>query len=224
MSWSDVFFPDNPAKREEVIRRNQELRELMKNNFRATNQLIEILDKHLGLSFSPIYLNNDATIKENCEVMIQRMHEIQAEVKKIEEKLKEKLEPDLYEKLKTLSPSVKDLKQIQLILSGSLGALSLVSATVVCYLIKSGRILVNVISTCAKACAGAFFSLGLGVLFMGVDMMIQAILGAKDRDQLEQALEEYKKALDEFRPASEKFQDNITYVKIKIEMMQEEGN
>lgn len=224
MSWSDVFFPDNPAKREEVIRRNQELRELMKNNFRATNQLIEVLDKHLGLSFSPISLNNKATIKENCEVMIQRMHEIQAEVKKIDEKLKEKLEPDLYEKLKTLSPSVKDFKTIQLILSGSLGVLSFVSITVVCHLVKSGRIFANVISTCAKVSAGVFSSLGLAVLFMGVDMMIQAILGAKERDQLEQALEEYKKALDEFRPASEKFQDKITYVKIKIEMMQEEGN
>uniref|UniRef100_A0A8C1M2D3 Uncharacterized protein n=1 Tax=Cyprinus carpio TaxID=7962 RepID=A0A8C1M2D3_CYPCA len=224
MSWSDVFFPDNPAKREEVIRRNQELRELMKNNFRATNQLIEVLDKHLGLSFSRIYLNNNATIKENCEVMIQRMHEIQAEVKKIDEKLKEKLEPHLYEKLKTLSLSVEDLKQIKLILSGSLGALSFVSFTVVGYLIKSGRILANIISTCKKVCAGVVSSLALGVLFMGVDMMISAILGAKERDQLEQVLEEYKKALDEFRPASEKFQDNITYVKIKIEMMQEEGN
>lgn len=38
---------------------------------------------HLGLSFSPITVNEKATVKENCEIIIKRIHEIQAEVEKI---------------------------------------------------------------------------------------------------------------------------------------------
>jgi len=99
MSWSDIFYPGNPERRERLIRKHQELLHLMKGNFRATNQLIETLNEHLHLSFSPIALDEKATVKENCEVIIGRIHEIQAEVEKIDQHLKEKLEPKLYEKL-----------------------------------------------------------------------------------------------------------------------------
>ncbi|XP_067284783.1 single-pass membrane and coiled-coil domain-containing protein 3-like [Pseudorasbora parva] len=97
--WSDLFYPGNPERRQRLTRKHQELLELMKNNFRATNQLIETLKKHVGLSFSPIAVNEKASVKENCEVIIARIREIQAEVEKIDTHLKEKLEPTLYKKL-----------------------------------------------------------------------------------------------------------------------------
>lgn len=113
MSWSDLFYPANPERREKLIRKSQEVQELMKNNFRVTNQLTETMNQYLGLSFSPIALNEKATVKENCDVIIQRIREIQAEVEKIDEKLKEKLEPTLYEKLKNMSLSIPDLEQLK---------------------------------------------------------------------------------------------------------------
>ncbi|MBN3312477.1 SMCO3 protein, partial [Atractosteus spatula] len=224
MSWSDLFFPGNPARREQIIRKTQELRDLMQNNFRATNQLIEVLKEHLGLSFSPITLNKQASIKENCDVMIQCMHEIQAEVEKINKKLKEKLEPTLYEKLRTLSPTVHDLKHISKAVSGTLSVTGFTSCIVLSWLIKNGMILKNITSTFVKVGSGCIGCVVLGVLFLGIDMITQAILGSIERDELEKALKEYEEALNEFRPASEQFQDNITYVRIKIEMIEEEKN
>ncbi|XP_026119873.1 single-pass membrane and coiled-coil domain-containing protein 3-like [Carassius auratus] len=195
MSWSVIFYPGNPERRERLIRKSQELRELMKNNFRATNQLIEALKEHLGLSFRPVALNEKATVKENCDVIIERIHEIQAEVEKIDQKMKAKLEPTLYEKLKKMSLSVPDYQ----LLSGSVGA--------VCGVAGSAAVI-------------AVAAVVVGVLFMGIDMIISAILGGIERDQLERALEEYDRALEEFRPASEKYQDSITYVRMRLEMGQ----
>ncbi|XP_026105486.1 single-pass membrane and coiled-coil domain-containing protein 3-like [Carassius auratus] len=220
MSWSDLFYPGIPERRERLIRKSQELRELMKNNFRATNQLIEALKEHLGLSFRPVALNEKATVKENCDVIIERIHEIQAEVEKIDQKMKAKLEPTLYEKLKKMSLSVPDYQ----LLSGSVGAVCGVagSAAVIAvgWLITNGYILTNITLTFGIIATGIMATVVVGVLFMGIDMIISAILGGIERDQLERALEEYDRALEEFRPASEKYQDSITYVRMRLEMGQ----
>ncbi|XP_052441443.1 single-pass membrane and coiled-coil domain-containing protein 3-like [Carassius gibelio] len=192
MSWSDTFYPANPERREMLIRKNQELQNLMKNNFRATNQLIETLNKHLHLSFSPIDLNEKATVQENCDKIIGCIHEIQAEVEKIDRKLKEKLDPKLYEKLKDMNLSVHDLTQVVEHISKVLGIVGMASSILV-----------------------------VGLLFFGVDLIFQAIQGSIERDQLEKSLKEYDDALEEFRPASEKYQDSITYVRVRIEMIDE---
>ncbi|MBN3312211.1 SMCO3 protein, partial [Atractosteus spatula] len=222
MSWSDAFF-DNSEKREQVIRKNQELRELMKNNFRATNQLIEILNKHLGLNFTLITLNNDATIKENCDVMIKRMDEIRAKIEEIDKVLKEKLDSALYENLRNLSASVKDYKAVSLVVHGVCGLLTFAAPFVIGWLIKSGRLLTNVTSTCARLCCGSLSSLTFGMLFLAIDIVIQIILGKKENNELIKILKEYDEALKEFRPASEKFQDNLTYVRVKLERILQEG-
>ncbi len=109
--WSDIFYPENPKRREQLIRRSQELQDLMKNNFRATNQLIDAMNKHLNCYFQHIFLNENATLRENCDVMIGCIHKIQAEVERIDKKLKEKLEPTLYEKLRNLSLILQTLKK-----------------------------------------------------------------------------------------------------------------
>ncbi|XP_048050372.1 single-pass membrane and coiled-coil domain-containing protein 3-like [Megalobrama amblycephala] len=182
MGWSDLFYPDNPKRREELIRKSQEFQDLMKSNFRATNQLIDVMNEHLNCSFQHIKLNEEASLQENCKVMIECMRKIQAVVEKIDKVLKEKLEPTLYEKLLSLSLLPEDLKMVSKVVEG-----------------------------------GTLASLGLAVVFLGIDMIVEAILGSIERDNLEKALKEYDEALKEFEPASEKYQDIITYVRIKIE-------
>ncbi|XP_059361682.1 single-pass membrane and coiled-coil domain-containing protein 3-like [Carassius carassius] len=221
MSWRDIFYPGNPERREMLIRKNQELQDLMKNNFRATNKLIETLKKHLQLSFSPIALNEKATVQENCDIIIGCIHEIQAEVEKIGKKLKEKLDPTLYEKLKDMNLSVHDLTQVARHVSIALGTVGMASSLVVSWLITSGRILTNLKLTFVRIATGLAAGVALGVVFMGVDMIVQAILGSIERDQLEKSLKEYDEALEQFGLASEKYQDSITYVRVRIEMIEE---
>ncbi|XDV33710.1 hypothetical protein PO909_004015 [Leuciscus waleckii] len=217
MSWSDLFFPGNPERRERLIRKGQELRELMKNNFRATNQLIEALKKHLGLSFRPVTLNEKATVKENCDVIIERIHEIQAEVEKIDQQMKKKLEPTLYEKLRNMSLTVHDYSLFSDVVHAVCGVAAFSSIVLVGLLVNSGSILTSMTLTFGLIGTGAMASLVVGVLFLGIDMIFGAIQGSIERDQLENALLEYDKALKEFRPASEKYQDCITYVRVRVE-------
>lgn len=219
MSWSDLFFPGNPERRERLIRKNQELIELMKNNFRATNQLIETLNKHLHMSFSPIALDEKATVKENCDVITKRIHEIQAEVEKIDTHLKEQLEPALYEKLLKSSLTVPDLNHVSVILTRffcSAASISAIGIDVFCWLIKNGKILKNITLAISKIGIAVIGGVVFGVLLV-IGMVVEVFLGMKERDQLESALGEYEKVLKEFRPASEEYQDSITYVRIKIE-------
>ncbi|XP_048057862.1 single-pass membrane and coiled-coil domain-containing protein 3-like [Megalobrama amblycephala] len=215
--WSDLFYPDNPKRREELICKSQEFQDLMKSNFRATNQLIDVMNKHLSCSFQHITLNEDASLQENCNVMIECIHKIQAVVEKIDKELKEKLEPTLYEKLLSLSLTPEEFKSISKAISAVCGVQSIQATTIISILINAGDILVNLVSQIGKFGAGTFACVGLAVVFMGIDMIVEAILGSIERDKLEKALKEYDEALTEFEPASEKYQDNITYVRIKIE-------
>ena len=106
MSWSDLFYPDNPKRRTEVIRLSQRLWDSMKINFEATNDLIDCIHDHLhGRTFAKIYVDEDATIKDNCETIINRMHEIQDFIEEKNEKCKELLDPELYEKLMSVDTS-----------------------------------------------------------------------------------------------------------------------
>ncbi len=220
--WSDIFYPDNPKRREQLIRKSQEIQDLMKSNFYATNQLIDVMNKHLCCSFKHISLKEDYTLQANCDVMIGCMHKIQAVVEKIDKELKEKLEPTLYEKLRNLSISPTDFKAVSKAVEAVCGIASVGSTVLVGYLINTGVILASITSTYALIGAGALASVGLAVVFLGIDMIVEAILGSIERDQLNAALEEYDKALEDFRPASEKYQHSIIYVQIKIENMEKE--
>ncbi|XP_073717387.1 single-pass membrane and coiled-coil domain-containing protein 3-like isoform X2 [Misgurnus anguillicaudatus] len=220
MNFADIFYPENPKMRETLIRKSQEIVELMKNNFRATNQLIDVLKEHLGLRFNPITLNESATVKANCDVLIQRIREIQTRLEKIDKELVEKLEPDLYEKLKTRDLSIPERAKVSEVLRGiQCGFAGLVAPFVVGWLFQNVAILAGITVTCELIATGLLGCVVFGVLLMGIEMIFQGILGSIERDRLKQALKEYEDALEDFRPASEKYQDSITEVKLTIKRM-----
>ncbi|XP_056591459.1 single-pass membrane and coiled-coil domain-containing protein 3-like isoform X1 [Triplophysa dalaica] len=219
MSWSDIFYPGNPQRREDLIRRSQDLRNLMESNFRATNRLIDVLNEHLGYSFSKITLDEKADVKHNCDTIIGCMREIQAAVEKIDKKLKDKLEPHLYEKLKKFdlkSLSAFDHSNIASIVLGVTGA---GTTAVVCSLMKCGTILENIVLKHGLLKSSIVAGVVIGVVFLGIDMIIGAIMGSYERNQLEDALKEYDRVLKEFKPASEKYQDSIFEVMAEIKMI-----
>ncbi|XP_057188173.1 single-pass membrane and coiled-coil domain-containing protein 3-like [Triplophysa rosa] len=221
MNLSDIFYPGNPDRRERLVRKSQEVLELMKHNFRATNQLIEVLQEHLGLHFSPVKVNEKATVKENCDVLIERIREIQVEVGKIDMELKEMLEPTLYEKLRRKDLSIPERSKISTVLRGiHCCVATIASAYIVGWLFQNVAMLASITGVCGVIAMGFLGCVVFGVLFMGVDMIIQAILGSTERDRLERALKEYDDVLKDFRPASEKYQESITEVKLTIQLMQ----
>ncbi|XP_043094460.1 single-pass membrane and coiled-coil domain-containing protein 3-like [Puntigrus tetrazona] len=219
---SDIFYPDNPKKREQLIRKGQELRDLMKTNFRVTNQLADAMNKYLSCSFEHISLIECATLRENCSLIVGSVSNIMAVIERIDRELKDKLEPGLYEKLRKMSLSSAAFKEISKAFEEVGGAATVEAAVFIGYLIDNVTTLANVIKTYAIIVAGKFACVKLSVVFLGVDMIVKDFIGKFERDQLKTALEEYDKVLDEFRPASEQYQDKITYVRMKIEIEKDE--
>lgn len=222
MSLSDLFYPGNPEKREKIIRRSQELIELMKSNFEATNSLTEMVNKHLHSSFSPITLDEKATVKENCDVMIERVNQILAKVKEVDEELKKKLEPTLYESLQHMS-----LQSFNNIPAADKTAIKSVcqfpAAVLVKCLMKNMRSLTGIIFIFACISTGVVGSIlmGLVVGFVITDVVVSGILGYIEKGKLETALAEYEEALAEFRPASKKYDMAIYEVMFLLKYMKE---
>ncbi|XP_016339969.1 single-pass membrane and coiled-coil domain-containing protein 3-like [Sinocyclocheilus anshuiensis] len=216
MALSDLFLRGNPEKREKIIRRSQELIDLMKDNFEATNSLTEIVNKHLHSSFSPITLNEKATVKENCDVMIERVNQILANVEEVDEKMKKKLGPTLYEKLQHMS--LKDFNKIPAVDKAAITLVCQISAGVlVAYLIKKKIILKTVTSIYCKIASGICASIVIG---LAVDVIVSAIVGYIEQRKLDTALAEYDQALAVFRPASKEYQKAIYKVTVMLEFLE----
>ncbi len=217
MALSDVFYPGNPERREKIIRKSQELIDLMKRNFETTNSLIEIVNEHLDSSFSPITLNEKATIKENCDVMIERVNQIQAKVEEVDEELQRKLEPTLYESLQ--HASLQDLNNVSADVKYAISSVcQLPAAVLVMRLKKVMTVLIGITCTCAIYSVGIFAAFLFG---LAVDAVVSAILGHIEQGKLETALAEYEEALAEFRPASKQYQEAIYEVRFILQFLKE---
>ncbi|XP_040823322.1 single-pass membrane and coiled-coil domain-containing protein 3 [Ochotona curzoniae] len=216
MAQSDFLYPENPRRRQEVNRLHQQLLDCLYDSFQATNKLIEVLNMHLGCRLDSIEMKKDGTIKENCDIIIRAMTKIQSVLQKVDEALKDKLEPTLYRKLQDIKEreTVK-IAMVQKIISVILGEATSAASAVAVKLVGSNLTtgiinkLVNVLTQIGASLLG---SIGVAVLGLGIDMVFRAILGAVEKTQLEAAIKSYEKHLVEFKSASEKYHHAITEV------------
>ncbi|XP_019370498.1 PREDICTED: single-pass membrane and coiled-coil domain-containing protein 3 [Gavialis gangeticus] len=209
MALSDLLYPDNPKRRQEVIRLHQELLDCMSVNFLATNELIGVLNAHLGCSIAHIQMRKTGTIKENCDIIIQAMGEIQQEVRKIDKEMKEKLDPMLYQKLCDIKePEVGKIAIAHKVFSIILGEATSTAGLLAVKLIGS-NVITNTVSKLvtllAQIGASVLGGIGIAILGLGIDVVLQAILGAVERDQLLASVKSYEDHLAEFKTASEKY-------------------
>lgn len=209
MAESDLLYPENPRRREEVHHLHQQLLDCLSDSFRATNELIGVLNMHLGCRLASIEMNRNGTIKENCDTIIQAVMKIQKELQKVDEALKDKLEPTLYRKLQDIKErETEKIAIVQKVISVILGeATSAASAVAV-----TTGIINKLVTVLAQIGASLLGSIGVAVLGLGIDMVFRAILGAVEKTQLQAAIKSYEKHLVEFKSASEKYHHAITEV------------
>ena len=225
MSWSDIFYPDNPKRREDVVRMTTKLKTLMEGNFDATNDLIDLLNKHIKPNpmLEHIRVDDTATIKANADVLIARISQIQTIVEEYDTKLADKLDPELYRKLKDPDTSFKEtLAIVKKVITATVGIGATVAGIAIVTAIKTGAILGGVVASIGIIAASAIAGLIVGVLALGIDMIASAIIGAIERDKLEEAIKELKDALRDFEPASREYTKRITYVEVRIKIVLEE--
>ncbi|KAM9204134.1 single-pass membrane and coiled-coil domain-containing protein 3 [Mergus octosetaceus] len=213
MALSDLLYPDNPKRRQELIHLHQELLDCMSMNFQATNELAGVLNTHLGCTISHIKMRESSTVKENCDIIIQAMSEIQRQVQKIDSDMKEKLEPVLYQKLYDIKePELEKIAIAHRVFSIILGEATSTAGMVAIKLIGSNLITLTVsklVSLLAQIGASVLGGISITILGLGIEMILHAILGAVERNQLLAAVRSYEEHLAEFKEASEKYQRAI---------------
>ncbi|NXP79603.1 SMCO3 protein, partial [Ramphastos sulfuratus] len=216
MALSDLLYPDNPKRRQELIQLHQELLDCMSTNFRATNELAGVLNEHLGCTITHIQMRKSSTVKENCDIMIQAMSEIQHQVQKIDSDMKEKIEPVLYQKLYDIKePELEKIAIAHKIFSIILGEVTSTAGMVAMKLLGSNLVTLTVsklISLLAQIGASVLGGISITILGLGIEMILHAILGAMERNQLLTAVRSYEEHLAEFKEASEKYQHAIREV------------
>ena len=225
MSWSDIFYPDNPKRRDQVVEYFTKFNVLMEFNFDATNTLVDLLNKNVTPSpeLQHIALDKNASIGDNAQTMINRMDEIQKVVDKIDSKLADELEPTLYKELNSPDTSFKEKfaiakKSITSVLSigASVAGIAMVAA------IKAGYFLRGMVSAMGVIKTSAVAGLVLGVIVLGIDMIASAIIGAVERGKLEDAIDQFETALATFEPASKEYTKTVTRVEIRLEILLED--
>ncbi len=221
-SLGDLFYPDNPERRRKVVALTQKLYDYMKANFRATNALSDFLNSDVTIhtGFKHIDVLEDQTLKDNCDILLERIHAIQAIVEKVDEKIKEQLDPELYRKLKDMNISFKNRTQIaENVLHAVAGIAATAAAIAVCVAIASGGILAPVVAVIGVVATSAIATVVIGALGgLVIDAIFQAIAGAIERDQLEDAIKQLEQANAEFIPASENYTDTIWQVLAELKL------
>ncbi|KAG8513782.1 Single-pass membrane and coiled-coil domain-containing protein 3 [Galemys pyrenaicus] len=216
MAQSDLLYPENPRRRQQVHRLHQQLLDCLADSFHATNKLTGVLNMHLGCRLNFIEMKRDGSIKENCDIIIHAMINIQKELQKVDEALKDKLEPTLYRKLQDIKEKETEKiaivqKVISIILGEATSAASAVAVKLVGSNVTTG-IINKLVAVLAQIGASLLGGIGVAVLGLGIDMIFRAILGAVEKTQLQAAIKSYEKHLVEFKSASQKYHHAITEV------------
>ncbi|XP_048356146.1 LOW QUALITY PROTEIN: single-pass membrane and coiled-coil domain-containing protein 3 [Sphaerodactylus townsendi] len=216
MNLSDLLYPNNPKRRQDVIDLHQQLLTCMQLNCKATNDLIGALNAHLGARITHIKMKERGSIKENCDIIIQAMNDIQQKLGNFDKEMKEKLAPGIYQKLYDIKqPELEKIATAHKIVSIVLGEATASAGAIVVKLIGSNLIKVTVnklVALLAQIGVSVLGGMGISVLGLGIEIILRAILGAVERDHLLACIQSYEQHLAEFKEASETYQWAINEV------------
>lgn len=220
MSWADIIYPENRDLRTKMVQKLQQLEDAMSFNFRASNKLARYLNETIvNCNLPNIYVDTSKSLKDNANTLVNQINAIDVQLDKIAEELKDKLDPDLYEKLTNVDTSFEDRIEISQkagkIIAGITGAtVSGVVGKIVAKKLtkviasKVGRI-------AASSLAGAIAG---GVAGLAVDVIVGAITGAVEKDKLQSALSDLQSMVTDFIPESENYTDTIYEVLAEVKI------
>lgn len=216
---SDLFYPGNPAKREQVIAKMQRVYILMEENFKATDELITFLNEHISPSpnIAGITVDTEKTFGKNAQTLIDKMKEIQEQVDKIDKDLSTKLEPDVYKKITDNNTDFEAKLEFFKTLKTSLEVTEMLLTTIGGYLVISTVVasarFIAIITGASEILLASFAGVVAGLFVAGaaiaIDSIISAIVGAVERSKLNDMIDELNGVLSKFEEPSEEYTKNI---------------
>lgn len=219
-NWSDTFYPGNPGRREKVTMLVTRVYTVMEQNFSATNDLINLINKNVTMTkkLEHISVDKHKSIKTNSDRFIGRMDEIKAIVATIDADLAKRLDPAIYHDLK--SPDLdfsKKLQKAESIFNASLSVIATIAGIALCCAIAGGAFLTGMVAVIGAIGTSAIAGIVLGTFLLGVGMIYGAISGSIERDKLEDQIDDLEDLLHSFEPASKKYQKEIIHVEVALE-------
>lgn len=224
MSWSDIFFSGNQAKKDEIARLSGKLFSLVDNCFLATNKLMDCMHKYLpGRNFDKLESNASKSIRDNCDMIIQRLGEMETYLEGKKKDVEEKMDPELFNILVSTGTSHKEKMKIAKMSSTTIIRIAgSVEGLFLCGAINSGNELANIIRSLSvmKTCVQPTVSSGGYASFWTYlwHLVVSVFTGAAERDQQEDPLNDYRVVVQELQIASDQFFDNISLVKATLEL------
>jgi hypothetical protein len=221
INWSDVFYPGNPQRRHKAIVLTQKLYDTMKGNFRATNHLIDFLNDHIkNCNLHHINVDEEKTLEDNSNILTHAIKKIQHIVEEVDQRLKDKLDPDIYRKLTNVDLSFQErIETAKEVIHVVAEVVATTTAIVVCVAIASLGFLAPVVAVVGAVAASALGSVLLGALAgFSLAAIAGAIVGAIERDKLETAIKELEELNKKFIPVSHGYTDQIYEVLAELKI------
>ena len=111
----DLFYPDNPKRRRQVLGLVQQIADYMKRYFRVTNNLTNFLKENNvegAANLDPIFVDENETLGHSSKILQNRILTVQKIIEVVDKKLADGLDPALYGKLKDADVSFQERLEI----------------------------------------------------------------------------------------------------------------
>lgn len=222
--FEDLFYPDNPKRRAKLEQNIGALYNNLNIDVTATNDLVDIINTHLQGNIKHVSIDNDDTVKANAQRISDCVDAINKFVKQKLEDIKTRLDPKIFKMLMDVSVSfekkiklAEEFAESLLPIGGVVGMLS--SST-----IAGMDFLEGVVEVVGETATSAFAAIGVGVLFLGIDMIAEAIIGAVERDKLNGEIDKTEKCVEHMQKMTGPYIANVEEIKVRIEMIKPKKN
>ena len=215
------FFSGKEKHSEEVIKLATKLKTLVEINFKATNELINMLNENAMLNppVENIKVDDKATLKEITATLVACIVQLQQKTERVHATLQNELDPKAYERL--LSPDVNlevkiTIAKRQLEASPSVnittGGLLMIAT------LRSRQFLPSAVARFTLVDTQKIAKLPFEILRADAKSIFGAMDVTVKGDALEETVREFDRGLGFFIPATNEYENNIHRMKATLEV------
>lgn len=222
--FEDLFYPNNPKRRAKLERNIGALYNNLNIDVTATNDLVDIINTHLQGNIKQVSIDNDDTVKANAQRISDCVDAINKIIKQKLEDIKTRLDPKIFKMLMDVSVSFEEKIKIAEESAESLLPIGGVVGVLSCSTIAGMDFLEGVVKVVGETATSAFAAIGVGVLFLGIDMIAEAIIGAIERDKLNKEIDKTDKCVENMQTMTGPYIAKVEEIKVRIEMIKPKKN
>lgn len=216
MSWTDVIYPRNLEMKTTLAHLSGQLYILLESCFKAVNNLISCIEEYLpGQKFENIAVKTSQSLRDNCSLIMERVHEINAYLKTKAHDVGSRIDMTQFRQLMSLDTTIEDKIDIakKALLQFEGNSLTAEGVMLIA-MIEPREILTNLVRTLQSIAMSSLASLPVPVFGFAVDTSISASFGAVGN-----AFQEYTTAVGTFEPLSDAFYDDISMIIATVRFM-----